>query len=54
MRQDGRGIGVLLFYLAETGSFTDQIVGLIERAVENVAVALRGFKHGDVADGRNA
>ena len=44
MLQDGRSIGVLLFYL-ETGSFADQIVGRIERTVENVAVALRGFKH---------
>jgi diguanylate cyclase (GGDEF)-like protein len=39
----GRSIGVFLFYLAETGSLTDQIVGLMERMVENVAFALRGF-----------
>ena len=42
--KDGRSIGVFLFYLAETGSLTDQIVGLMERMVENVAFALRGFE----------
>jgi GAF domain-containing protein len=41
--KDGRSIGVFLFYLAETGSLTDQIVGLMERMVENVCFALRGF-----------
>ena len=42
--KDGRSIGVFLFYLAETGSLTDQIVGLMERMVENVVFALRGFE----------
>jgi diguanylate cyclase (GGDEF)-like protein len=42
--KDGRSIGVFLFYLAETGALTDQIVGLIERMVENVAFSLRGFE----------
>ena len=34
--KDGRSIGVFLFFLAEAGSLTDQIVGLMERMVENV------------------
>jgi diguanylate cyclase (GGDEF)-like protein len=42
--KDARSIGVFLFYLAETGSLTDQIVGVMERMVENVAFALRGFE----------
>ena len=45
LQKDGRSIGVFLFYLSETGSLTDQIVALIERMVENVAFALRGFEH---------
>jgi diguanylate cyclase (GGDEF)-like protein len=42
--KDGRSIGVFLFFLAEAGSFTDPIVGLLERMVENVSFALRGFE----------
>jgi diguanylate cyclase (GGDEF)-like protein len=33
-----------LFFLAEAGSLTDPIVGLMERMVENVSFALRGFE----------
>ena len=43
LMKDGRSVGVFLFYLAETGSLTKQIVSLLERMVENVAFALRGF-----------
>jgi diguanylate cyclase (GGDEF)-like protein len=42
--KDGRSIGVFLFFLAEAGSLTDPIVGLMERMVENVSFALRGFE----------
>lgn len=42
LMKDGRSVGVFLFY-AETGSLTEQIVSLLERMVENVAFALRGF-----------
>jgi GAF domain-containing protein len=43
LMKDGRSVGVFLFYLAEPGSLTEQIVSLLERMVENVAYALRGF-----------
>jgi diguanylate cyclase (GGDEF)-like protein len=33
-----------LFFLVEAGSLTDPIVGLMERMVENVSFALRGFE----------
>lgn len=46
MLKHGRSIGVFLFYLAETGSLTDQIIALMERMVDNVAFALRGFEQG--------
>lgn len=42
--KDGRSIGVFLFFLNEAGSLTDQIVGLMERMVENVSFALRNFE----------
>jgi GAF domain-containing protein len=42
--RDGRSIGVFLFFLAEAGSLTDQIVGLLERMVENVSFALHNFE----------
>ena len=42
--KDGRSIGVFLFFLVEAGSLTDPIVGLMERMVENVSFALRGFE----------
>ena len=35
---------VFLFYLAETGSLTDQIVSLMERMVENVSFGLEMFE----------
>jgi diguanylate cyclase (GGDEF)-like protein len=42
--KDGLSIGVFLFFLTEAGSLTDQIVGLMERMVENVSFALRNFE----------
>jgi diguanylate cyclase (GGDEF)-like protein len=43
LMKDGRSVGVFVFYLAEPDSLTEQIVSLLERMVENVAYALRGF-----------
>jgi GAF domain-containing protein len=41
---NGSSIGVFLFYLDEAGSLTGEIVGLMERMVENVSFALRNFE----------
>jgi len=41
---NGTSTGVFLFLLAEPGSLTDKIVGLIERMVENVSFALGLFE----------
>jgi diguanylate cyclase (GGDEF)-like protein len=43
--KDGCSIGVFLFFLTEAGSLTNPIVALMERMVENVSFALRGFEH---------
>jgi diguanylate cyclase (GGDEF)-like protein len=42
--RDGASIGVFLFYVATAHSFTEDIVGLLERMVENVSFALHGFE----------
>jgi diguanylate cyclase (GGDEF)-like protein len=42
--QDGASIGVFLFFVETAHSFTEDIVGLLERMVENVSFALQGFE----------
>lgn len=42
--RNGSPIGVFLFFLERPGSLTKQIVGLIERMVENVSFALDNFE----------
>ena len=42
--KNGASIGVFLFFLAEVGSLTGEIVSLMERMVENVSFALRNFE----------
>lgn len=42
--RNGTSIGVFLFLLADAGSLTDKMVGLIERMVENVSFALGVFE----------
>jgi diguanylate cyclase (GGDEF)-like protein len=41
---DGASIGVFLFFVETAHSFTDDIVGLLERMLENVSFALQGFE----------
>jgi GAF domain-containing protein len=42
--RDGKSVGVFLFLLQEAFSLTDDVVGLIEKMVENVAFALTNFE----------
>ena len=42
--QDGASIGVFLFFVETAHSFTDDIVALLERMLENVSFALQGFE----------
>jgi diguanylate cyclase (GGDEF)-like protein len=42
--KNGASIGVFLFFFAEVGSLTDEIVSLMERMIENVSFALRNFE----------
>jgi diguanylate cyclase (GGDEF)-like protein len=41
--RNGESIGVLLFYVAQTGAFTEQAVKLVERMAENVSFGLEMF-----------
>jgi diguanylate cyclase (GGDEF)-like protein len=45
--QDGRSIGVFMFFLADAGALREEIVTLLERMVENVSFALGNFKLAD-------
>jgi diguanylate cyclase (GGDEF)-like protein len=40
---DGKSIGVLLFYVAQAGTFTEEMVRLVERMAENVSFGLEMF-----------
>jgi GAF domain-containing protein len=42
--RDGASIGVFLFFVEAAHSFTEDIVGLLVRMLENVSFALQGFE----------
>jgi PAS domain S-box-containing protein len=43
--QDGRAIGILLFYSTEKDVFDDEVIKLIERMARNLTFALDNFGH---------